>query len=165
MNWKRKTSLSLCPSGEGSSFQWTPVLNGVGQIPSKQFRVFCFWITSRSLILLGICSFKKKFQDNLFCVDIKLNFLLLFSIVATLGQKNAISPLSTAAEKKNIGDTNRTSQEIWCLVYAGFLYFFFCFPMLYKKKKKKKCFPADPLHLWMSCSGYPPPWVLKWWRL
>ena len=40
MNCDRKISLSLCFSCEGSSFQWTPVLNGVGQILSELYRVW-----------------------------------------------------------------------------------------------------------------------------
>ena len=39
MNWGREISLSLCPSGAGSSFWKTPVLNGGGQIFSELFRV------------------------------------------------------------------------------------------------------------------------------
>ena len=36
-------------------------------------------------------------------------------------QKNAINPFFDASEYKNIGATIRIGQEIWCLLYAGFL--------------------------------------------
>ena len=57
MNWEREISLSLCPSGEGSSFLKTPVLNRGGQILSELFRVSCvhLWYILSSFCFTLVC--------------------------------------------------------------------------------------------------------------